>query len=40
MKTTQIALTQEEQIQQAIDKGKKKYGKVYKTVLHIASCFS
>ena len=33
MKTTQIALTQEEQIQQAIDKGKKKYGKVYKTLI-------
>ena len=33
MKTTQIALTQEEQIQQAIDKGKKKYGKVYKTII-------
>ena len=33
MKTTQIALTQEEQIQQAIDKGKKKFGKVYKTII-------
>lgn len=30
---TQIALTQEEQVQQAIDKGKKKFGKVYKTVI-------
>jgi hypothetical protein len=30
---TQIALTQEEQVQQAIDKGKKKFGKVYKTII-------
>ena len=30
---TQINLTQEEQIQVAIDKGKKKFGKVYKTVI-------
>jgi hypothetical protein len=30
---TQVNLTQEEQIQVAIDKGKKKFGKVYKTVI-------
>ena len=30
---TQIALTQEEQVQQAIEKGKKKFGKVYKTII-------
>ena len=30
---TQINLTQEEQIQVAIDKGKKKFGKVYKTTI-------
>ena len=30
---TQVTLTQEEQIQVAIDKGKKKFGKVYKTVI-------
>lgn len=31
MKT--ISLTQEEQIQQVIEKGKKKFGKVYKTII-------
>ncbi len=30
---TQVALTQEEQIQLSIEKGKKKFGKVYKTVI-------
>ena len=30
---TQVNLTQEEQIQVAIDKGKKKFGKVYKTTI-------
>lgn len=30
---TQVNLTQEEQIQVAIDKGKKKFGKVYKTII-------
>ena len=30
---TQVALTQEEQLQLAIEKGKKKFGKVYKTVI-------
>lgn len=30
---TQINLTQEEQVQAAIEKGKKKFGKVYKTVI-------
>ena len=33
MKKEKIALTQEEEIQVAIDKAKKKYGKVYKTYL-------
>lgn len=28
-----VSLTQEEQIQQAIEKGKKKFGKVYKTII-------
>ncbi len=28
-----ISLTQEEQIQQVIEKGKKKFGKVYKTII-------
>ncbi len=30
---TQIALTPEEQIEAAIEKGKKKFGKVYKTII-------
>ena len=30
---TQVNLTQEEQVQQAIEKGKKKFGKVYKTII-------
>ena len=30
---TQVNLTQEEQIQLAIEKGKKKFGKVYKTII-------
>lgn len=30
---TQVTLTQEEQLQAAIEKGKKKFGKVYKTTI-------
>ena len=30
---TQVNLTQEEQIEAAIEKGKKKFGKVYKTII-------